>query len=164
MKTLLLCSFLFLIACSSSETDNGAYKKSTTVENNLLKSLKYPWKEVDGQGSDFALINQKTDSFFIFNSACRRYDPNNLPTLTNSLLTGIGDLEVSERSIVSYQGRDAELVIAKGSLDGVARFFRTLTTQKNNCIYDFALISTGQKNLEKDTEDFNKFIQLLKLN
>nr|BDT27005.1 hypothetical protein BHI3_04710 [Bacteriovorax sp. HI3] len=164
MKNFFLISLLFIIACSSSETDSGAYTKSATVENHLSKTLKAPWKEIDNQGSDLALSNTKTNSFFIFNSACRRYDQSNLPTLTNSILSGISNVEISEKTIVSHQGRDASLVIAKGAVDGVERYFRILTTQKNNCIYDFALISTGQKNLDKDTPDFNKFIELLKLN
>lgn len=164
MKNLILICLLFLVACSSSETDNGAYTKSTAVEDKLTKTIKAPWKEVENQGSDIALNNQKTKSFFIFNSACRRYDPSNLPSLTNSILTGISNVEIVEKSIVQHQERDAALVIAKGSVDGVERFFRIMTTQKNNCIYDFALISTSQANLDKDTVDFNKFIQLLKLN
>lgn len=164
MKNLLLIVLLLLVACSSSETDNGAYTKSSTVENKLSKNVKQPWKEVENQGSDIALNNKTTNSFFIFNSACRKYDPSNLPSLTNSILTGISNVEILEKTIVQHQDRDAALVIAKGSVDGIERYFRILTTQKNNCIYDFALISTSQANLDKDTNDFNKFIQQLKLN
>lgn len=164
MKKFLLLFLLILVSCSSSETDNGAYTKSTSVENRLSKQVPSPWSEVKNEGSDLALNNKTTKSFFIFNSACRRYDPSNLPTLTNSLLTGINNLEILEKTMITHQERDASLVIAKGSIDGVERFFRLMTTQKNNCIYDFALIATTQKNLEKDTVSFNKFIQLLILN
>ena len=80
------------------------------------------------------------------------------------MLTGIDNVEYIEKTNTTHQDREAALVIAKGSMDGVERFFRILTTQKNNCIYDYALISTSLKNLEKDSVDFNKFIQLLKLN
>lgn len=160
----LLILMVILAACSSSETDSGAYKKSTLVENQLSKSLKAPWKEVNNAGSDLALSNNKTNSFFIFNSACRRFDPSNLPTLTNSILTGIDNVEFIEKTMTTHQDREAVLVIAKGSVDGIERFFRILTTQKNNCIYDLALIATSADNLKKDTADYNNFIQLLKLN
>lgn len=158
---LLLC---ILLGCSSSETDNGAYTKSVLVEDSLSKSVKSPWKKIDNEGSDIALSNQKTNSIFIFNSACRKFDPSNLPTLTNSILTGIDNVEIKEKSMTTHQDRDAVLVIAKGSVDGIERYFRILTTQKNNCIYDLALIATTAAKLEKDTVDFNKFIQLLKFN
>lgn len=164
MKKILFLFIFILASCSSSETDSGAYTKSTTVENRLSKKIPAPWIEVKNEGSDLALNNKTTGSFFIFNSACRKYDPSNLPTLTNSLLTGINNLEIIEKSMITHQDRDASLVIAKGSIDGVERFFRLLTTQKNNCIYDFALIATNKKNLEKDTIAFNNFIQLLILN
>jgi hypothetical protein len=161
---LLLILLIALLGCSSSETDNGAYTKSNLVEDSLSKNVKSPWKKVSTEGSDIALSNQKTNSFFIFNSACRKFDPSNLPTLTNSILTGIDNVEIKEKTMTTHQERDAVLVIAKGSVDGIERYFRILTTQKNNCIYDLALIATTAEKLEKDTVDFNKFIQLLKFN
>jgi hypothetical protein len=154
---------LFLItACSS--TENGAYSKSTFVENNLTTSIKSPWSAIESEGSDLALSNGLTKSIFLFNSACRKNEASNLSVLTNSILTGIDKVEYLDKSNVIHQGREASITEAKGSIDGVERYFRILTTQKNNCIYDYALISTTKTNLIKDTADFNKFIQLIKLN
>lgn len=163
MKNILLIIFITVLsACSSA--DNGVYTKSTFVENGLKKNKPKSWKEVDNQGSDYALLNTKSDSFFVFNSACRKFDPSNLPTLTNSILSGINDVEIINKTNTEHQGREAVLVTAKGSMDGISRYFRILTTQKNNCIYDYALISTTEAHLNTDTKDFNNFIQLLKLN
>ena len=162
-KILLLILITVLSACSSSE-NNGAYSKSKLVENNLSKAIQKPWSQIDSEGSDLAFNNKSTNSIFIFNSACRKFDPSNLPTLTNSILTGIDGVEILEKFSTTHQERDAVVVVAKGTVDGISRYFRILTTQKNNCIYDHALISTSEANLKKDTVDFNKFIQLLKLN
>ena len=156
--------FIFILITACSSTDNGAYTKSTSVQNQLTASLKSPWLQVDDEGSDLALNNKSTKSFFLFNSACRKFESSNLSVLTNSMLTGIDNVDYISKEKATHQGRDANLVIAKGSIDGVQRFFRIMTTQKNNCIYDFALISTNISNLTKDTLDFNKFIQLLQLN
>ena len=65
MKKLLFILFI-VTACSS--TDNGAYSKSTSVQDNLSKTVNLPWKIVDNEGSDLALNNQNTNSFFLFNS------------------------------------------------------------------------------------------------
>lgn len=162
-KILFLILITGLGACSSSE-NNGSYSKSKTVENNLSKTIKSPWSEIASEGSDLAFNNKKTNSIFIFNSACRKFDPSNLPNLTNSILTGIDNVEMIEKASLTHQDREAVLVVAKGTVDGIARYFRILTTQKNNCIYDHALISTSEANLKKDTADFTKFIHLLKLN
>ncbi len=69
-----------------------------------------------------------------------------------------------EKSSTTYQDREAILASAQGTIDGVVRFLKVMTTQKNNCIYDFALITTSKKNLDTDTTDFNKFINLIRLN
>ena len=164
MKKLVLFIFIAIFGACSSNENSGAYSKSKLVENNLSKAIKAPWFQIDSDGSDLAFNNKSTGSIFIFNSACRKFDPSNLPTLTNSILTGIDNVEIVEKTALSHQDRDAVLVVAKGTVDGIARYFRILTTQKNNCIYDHALISTSEAKLKKDTADFNKFIQLLKLN
>lgn len=164
MKKILFLIFITVLSACSSNENNGAYTKSKTVENNLSRAVKLPWKQIDNNGSDLALNNTKSNSIFIFNSACRKFDPSNLPTLTNSILTGIDNVEISEKTTTTHQDREAVLVVAKGNVDGITRYFRVLTTQKNNCIYDYALISTTEAHLIKDTKDFNNFIQLLKLN
>ncbi len=156
--------FVFLLITACSSTDNGAYTKSTSVQDQLTATLKTPWVPVNDEGSDLALNNTSTNSYFLFNSACRKFESSNLSVLTNSMLTGIDNVDYISKEKTSHQGRDANLVIAKGSMDGVERFFRIMTTQKNNCIYDFALISTTMASLTKDTPDFNKFIQQLQLN
>lgn len=144
--------------------DNGAYTKSKSVENLLTKSLPPSWVIIDDEGPDLALNNKFTNSFFLFNSACRRHEASDLNILSNSILAGINDVEYLHKEKVFHQDREASLSVARGSMDGIQRYFRILTTQKNNCIYDYALISTNLTNLNQDTEDFTKFTLLLKLN
>lgn len=164
MKKFLLFIFIAVFSACSSNENSGSYTKSKNVENNLSRTIKSPWKPIDSNGSDLAFNNTKSSSIFIFNSACRKFDPSDLPTLTNSILTGIDSVEISEKTMTTHQDREAVLIVAKGAVDGITRYFRILTTQKNNCIYDYALISTSESHFSKDTSDFNNFIQLLKLN
>ncbi len=163
MKKYILILFL-LVSCSSSETDNGVYTKSTSVNNTIKSVLKKPWSESQAEGSDYALVNTKTKSYFLINSACRKFEASNLNTLTAAILSGINDLNYLDKKTITFEERDAMLVSAKGSIDGVTRFFKILTVQKNNCIYDIALISTTQKNLEVDTSDYNLFLKNIKIN
>lgn len=163
MNKLLMLFSLLLISCSSSEIDDGVYSKSTTVELNTKSLSKAPWSEVQNDGSDLALLNSKTKSYFLFNSACRKYESSNLNSLTASILSGISDLVYIEKANTTHQDREAMLIIAEGNIDGVSRFFQVLTTQKNNCIYDYALIANSKKNLELDAISFKKFINLIKL-
>jgi hypothetical protein len=153
---------IVLTSCASS--DNGRYTKSEQVTNQLEEKVQKPWKEIKSEGSDFALTNTNSNSFFLFNSSCRKFEASTLNTLTASILTGLDNLEILERTSAIHQDREAVLVTAKGKLDGITRFFKILTTQKNSCIYDYVLIATNQKNLDTDTADFNSFTQSIKLN
>ncbi|MBC7539025.1 MAG: hypothetical protein H7281_09405 [Bacteriovorax sp.] len=163
MKHILLLLFL-LILSSCSTTDSGVYKKSISVENKLTEENLYPWSTMSSEGSDFALQNKNTKSLFLFNSACRKYEASTLNSLTSSMLAGIEDVKITENKNVFYQNREAVEVAANGKLDGVIRFFRIVTIQKNNCIYDYILISTNQKNLDADSPSLKLFLQRIILN
>lgn len=162
MKNILLLTFI-LLSCSCS-TDTGLYKKSSNVVNRLTKETPAPWSVISSEGSDYALQNKNSKSLFLFNSACRKYEASTLNALTSSMLTGIEDINITEKNNVFYQERDAVEVAANGKLDGVVRFFRIVTIQKNNCIYDYILISTNQRNLDADTPALKLFLQRIILN
>jgi hypothetical protein len=148
---------LFLASCSSSESTN--YKKSNEIINNLKNNIPNPWKEISAEASDYALENAKTKSLFILNSACRKYESSNLNTLTSSMMTGIENLNITDKHNSFYQEREAAEVTANGTLDGVKRFFKIITIRKNNCIYDYVLISTNDKNLSEDTSALHHFLE-----
>lgn len=156
----LITILLFVTSCAFFQTpETGNYSKSTSVINPLTTMTLTPWTTMKSEGNDFTMFNNLTKSYFLFNSACRKNEFNSLNTLTSSMLAGIEDLEFLERTKTDHQGREAALVTASGKLDGVTRFFKVLTTQKNNCIYDFVLIAINKNTLEKDTADFNSFTQ-----
>ena len=162
MKHILLLTLFIVI--SSCSTDSGAYKKSPSVVNLVKSDVPAPWVEMNAEGSDYALRNKKTKSIFLFNSACRKYEASSLSSLTSSILSGIDDLQIIKQETVYYQEREAAEVSASGKLDGVVRFFRIVTIQKNNCIYDYVLISTSPKNLEEDFVSSKFFLKRIILN
>lgn len=157
----LILSLLIISSCSS---DGGAYKKSDRVDNQLSSNVPKPWSKLSSEGSDYALQNKKSKSIFLFNSSCRKFEGSSLEALTSSMLTGIEDLQVTEKKDAFYQDRDAVEVTANGKLDGITRFFKIVTIQKNNCIYDYVLIATNAKNLSADTADLKTFLERIKLN
>lgn len=160
-NTILLFIFLLLTACSS---DSGTYQKSSNIVNHLTKNIPRPWSEINSEGSDYALINNKSKSIFLFNSSCRKYEGSTLSALTSSILTGIEDVTIIDKKNSTYQEREAVEVTASGKLDGIARYFKIITIQKNNCIYDYMLISTTEKNLEADSVDLKTFLERIILN
>lgn len=153
-----------MLLYNSCSTDNGIYKKSVNITNQLIKEIPNPWEEINAEGSDYALRNKMSKSLFLFNSACRKYESSTLDALTNSILVGIEEITIDETINSFYQGRKSREVTANGKLDGVLRFFKIATIQKNNCIYDYVLISTNKKNLDLDTPAFKQFLREIVIN
>ena len=156
---ILIISFMASSCAFFQTPDSGNYYKIINVENPLIKMKLEPWTTVQSEGSDFTLFNNLTKSYYIFNSACRKNELSTLKTLTSSMFSGIEQLQYLEKTTTQHQGREAALVTASGKVDGVTRYFKVLTTQKNNCIYDYVLIAINENTLQKDTADFNSFSQ-----
>lgn len=156
MKKLILLS-LILVSCSSKPIDRGVYEKSLYVEDLLGPNISSPWKILRKENFDYVLENKLTKSLFIFNSACRKHEVSTLDNLTSSLITGLEDVKVYEKDKITFQDRQASIMKIEASLDGVKRYLYTLTTLKNNCIYDYSLISTTMEHLNQDMSDFDKF-------
>ncbi len=162
MKLLIILMFaIFISGCSS---EKGSYAKSERVTNQLIKNIPNPWKEINSEGSDFALANSRTKSIFLFNSACRKYEGSDLKALTSSLLTGLEDLQILEKKITYFQEREASELKVSGKLDGVLRYLKIITIQKNNCIYDYVLISSSSNLLDQDLIFLNDFLKRIVLN
>ncbi len=152
---------IFFASCSSEKNN---YSKSESVSNHISKNIPVPWKQINGEGSDFALANNLTKSIFLFNSSCRKYEGSNLNSLTSSLLSGIDELNIIDRKNIFIQDRDATEVSASGKIDGVQRFLKIITIQKNSCIYDYVLIATNSKNMTNDTAYLNQFLTGIVIN
>ncbi len=146
-----------------SSNESGAYVKSKNYINSLEKITPKNWVRLTDEGADFALLNNKSNSIFLINSACRKNEFSSLNALSSSLITGIADIEILERKNIEYQGREAQEIKFTGKVDGVKSFINILTTQKNNCIYDFVLISKTLKKLDTDYSSFNDFVSKVTL-
>ncbi len=158
-KLLILSTLIIISSCSFfSSNESSTYTKSQFVNNTVINGYKN-WKVVKNEGADFALLNSVTNNIFLFNSACRKFEASNLSTLTSSLLTGIESIVISKKEIIQLFDREALAIVANGKVDGVKTYFSIITLQKNSCIYDYALISSKEKKLEKDLEEFNLLIK-----
>lgn len=164
MKVLFLIMMFLTVSACSSNTDSGVYKKSENIDNRLSRSIPELWKEISSEGSDYALQKITSNSIFLFNSSCRKFEGSSLNALTGSILTGLDDLIIEEKKESFYQGREAVEVTANGKLDGITRYFKIITILKNNCIYDYVLIATNQSNLQNDSADLKSFLERIIIN
>lgn len=164
LSFLILAMFVTLNSCSHSETDRGSYSKSEYLINPYEKTPPPGWEIIDSEGADFAIISDITGSLFIINSACKSNHNVNLENLTHSLLAGIDKINIKSTRIINYQNQESKVLELEGYLDSIKRYLKILTTIKGVCIYDFSLISTSSEHFQKDTIEFENFLQAMKIN
>ena len=98
---------------------------------------------LDG-GNDLAWMNKELDAIVQVNSRC---DPGldiPLVSLTQHLLIGFTERDITSQHLVPLDGRESLRTHLRAKLDGVDRTLVFYVLKKDGCVYDFALI-TGQK-------------------
>lgn len=165
MKRIIVLIILSIFAsCSTNKIDSGLYKKSTNYKNLLANQIPSLWKRIYSRDTDFVLQNKISNSTFFFNSACRKFENSNLSQLSSSLLSSVDRYEILDSQQFLHHDRDSQLLKIKATVDGVERFLYTLTTLKNNCIYDYTLIALRLNTLESELDDFINFSNLIIIN
>ena len=144
--------FIFLFACLVSKGLNVAY----TVDN-----PSHAWIELSESAADRAWRNPKYNSLIYVKANCGNYFEDR--TLQDSLLSLTRGLHtrppISTESIM-ISNREGLFRVLDSELDGVPVRLGILVVNKNNCLYDFLLISP-QKSFEESIGDFMNTAQSL---
>lgn len=86
------------------------------------------------------------------------YDDAQLPVLTKHLLGGIEDIHIMEQKTLMLDGRAALRSVMAGKMDGVPIRLSTVVVKKNECLFDFYLVSSPEK-YEQAVSDFKVFYE-----
>ena len=143
-----------LISCSNL-IGGDIYEKSVHYSANFRGQ---GWQVIEAEKSDHAFQHPQSKSILILNTLCKKYASANLENLAENLLSGIQNLKITTKEKTEYASREALKVQAEGKIDGRPVFLKILTTQKNRCIYDFALITSSKDYLKLHNDDFRNFI------
>lgn len=152
-----LCLLMFVGACSVT----GPLRVDPKALNYETGSLPASWqRRGDDQkesSADQIYSNAKTNAYIAINSMCQRYPDSSLESLMRQLMVPISQSEVSDQHTRMIDEREALQTSVKGLLDGVAVEAQFLVLRKNECIFDFSLISRGHLNSE-DLAAFEKMV------
>jgi len=101
------------------------------------------WRRIDvGEGqNDVAWSHDGLASVIQVNSSCSPELDIPLEALTNHLLIGFTEREYKEEKRVPMAAREALRTHVVAKLDGVPREMVFVVLKKDECVYDFALIS-----------------------
>ena len=143
---------IFLFACLVSKGLNVAY----TVDH-----PSNTWVELSDSAADRAWRNPKYNSLIYVKANCGNYFEDR--TLQDSLLSLTRGLHtrppISTENIV-ISNREGLFRVQDSELDGVPVRLGILVVSKNNCLYDFLLISP-QKSFKDSIGDFMNTAQSL---
>lgn len=153
-------SLLTLIGMLIVSVGCSLWSNTESFKSDVYKLTHLPagWNRLAPEGSDHAFENPQTNSIITINSLCKRYESTSLKQLTYNILGGLDDTEIEEAQVLHFNSRDALRTKSKARIDGVPVYLIIQTTRKNNCIYDFLLISTSEQNRETDQQAFNELL------
>lgn len=145
--------FSLLQACSFTGQSNS--RKSNLY---TLGPLDSHWSSIPAQGADMAYISEKTKSIMVINSLCGLYEATSLDHLISNMMGGIENIEIQQEVERKLVNRKSLRTYATGEIDGVPISLLIETVKKDNCIYDFALISSSQEMRSHDEQAFNHLL------
>ena len=143
-----------LVSCSSTLRDD---EKAKGFELGTLPKSRWQSAATGKEGFHF-FQNPSSGSMIGVDSVCKRYQESSLETLSKSLTRPIDNTVVTEQKKIELDGREALETRAMGTVDGVDVEALFMIFRKNNCLFDFSLISRNRVKTE-DENDFRKFVE-----
>lgn len=147
-----------MFACSISgplRTDPKALEYKTG-------SLSADWlKQNDDEkesSADEIYLNAKTSAFLSMDSMCRRYPDSSLESLSRQLLVPMTESVMQSQEKITLDGREGLMTKVSGTLDGVAVEAQFVVVRKNECIFDFSLVSRNSI-LPDDATAFRRYYE-----
>ena len=117
------------------------------------------WRMLEAPGNnDLAWHDERASAVIQVNATCDPGADVPLTALTNHLLAGFTAREIEEQTIVPMDGREALRTHAVARLDGVPRELLFYVMKKDDCVYDFALVTPTGVPFEQALESFEPFV------
>ncbi len=119
------------------------------------------WKQQSTNGeSDYAYKNSK-GSVITLTSSCNNDSKFSLEVLTKQLLMGARKIKYKEKKKVSVDGQNGQYSNVQATLDNNPFNLLIFVLTKNNCVFDFTLVSQQPIDANEQKE-FNLFYSSFK--
>lgn len=116
------------------------------------------WSAIAVQDNDVAFHNDALGAIIQVNASCDPATDIPLSVLTNHLLAGFTAREIQSEDLIPLDGREALRTHVVASLDGVPRELLIVVLKKNDCIYDFTLITPHDASFGRAQTVFEGFV------
>lgn len=131
------------------KTDKGSYG---------VGILPNTWRQKHvGRYKALVLYNESYQSTIESDAFCdRSFDDASLKVLTNHLHVGISEQKIKKETNLMLDGRGAFRSVISGKVDGVEVVLDSVVIKKDNCLFDFVLISIPGE-YSRALSDFENF-------
>ncbi len=149
---------LTTFGCATTGTlENGVYRGEQTTYQ--LGPLSSDWTPVTvNHQNDLAWHNAAKGAVMHVDSDCDSGLDIPLTALRSHLLIGFTEREVVEEEVVPMDGREALRTHLNAKLDGVPREILLQILKKDDCVYDFGLITPPGAAFDEALEDFDALL------
>ena len=145
---------VFLGACAGASFDGEVYRDHDVAFR--VGALGTGWERF--RISEAALaFRHGSNGTIVANAMCKDIEDVPLDVLINQALIGVGDKSELARTDVTLDGRAARRTQLTGTMDGVPVALDLVVMKKNNCVYDFQLV-TSPRDFASRQADFVRFI------
>ncbi len=144
-----------MIGCATTGAfENGLYRGAQTSYR--IGPVSSDWTPVTvNHQNDLAWHSEAKGAVMHVDSDCNPGLDIPLTALRSHLLIGFTEREVLEEEVVAMDGREALRTHLRAKLDGVPREILLQILKKNDCVYDFGLITPPGAAFEDALSDFD---------
>jgi hypothetical protein len=145
---------ILLSGCVSLSIGNDKVTKPKGV---IYSAPSNPFSLGKTDSGDNLWISKSTGNSISFFAECSTGLDKKLETLESDSLSVLSHPEIISRSKENFNGRDALMTEAKGTVDGVLIGIQTLSFNKNGCSYTLTYVGILSK-LASEKNHFTQFI------
>jgi len=133
---------LALAACGGPQArfESGVYRDGPLAFR--LGEVPADWRAVRVEGATLAYRDEPHRASVLVDGRCHQRDDDvPLVALTDHLVMGTTEREITSQETIPFDGREAMHTRLRAKLDGVPRAYDIFVTKKDGCIYDFVYVA-----------------------
>ncbi|MDQ3037255.1 MAG: hypothetical protein M3Y87_32980 [Myxococcota bacterium] len=146
-----------VVACGGPELQGNVFVGGETRYR--IGDLGAGWQRLSvADQNDLAYHHGGMGAIVQANATCDPGADVPLTALTNHLLIGFTERDIREQRVVPMDEREALRTHVVARLDGVPRELVFYVIKKDDCVYDFALITPPGESFLRAAPDFERFV------
>ena len=152
---------LFVAGCVGGCASTGAFDGTVyhgSYTSFRLSPVPTTWQRVTLPAADLAFRDEPHVASILINSRCTTRDRDApLLSLTEHLIIGTTDRQVSREETIPFDAREARHTLLRARLDGVPMAYDIYVLKKDGCVFDFVYVAPPEVG-DSGRDQFETFV------